>query len=372
VSRAGRSADASRLSKTNRADPGESLSRPNPVSLSRQLTERDGISLRSEVTEAHSNGIDAVTWREATRRWRRYVEDSKDTAAIFEDQSGRRVEGSDPNRFASEYGDKQYAKLKDLERGLREEYGKRLHTAMLTLTASSTDSEDEPRPPVDHLLDLDGSWEAVRRELHRRLEGRRWEYLAILEPHKSGYLHIHLAVFVDGVVTPETFRPVIGAHLENCPAAGREAHDLDAEDESARPVSVRHAGGDRDEDDALDEMAIYLAEYLNTYGEEATKAPDHQQMANAVLWATGKQRWRPSQGAQSYMATNRSDSDDGIDWEIVAFRDSNGELVEVDGHPAGGVDRRETCTDVRDHDPPPDSNRLDPGGGGSGWWDHDG
>jgi hypothetical protein len=294
--------------------------------------------------------VDAIRWDTAIEEWRRYIEESRDSAAIFENRAGDRVEGSDPNRFMQGYADKQYAKLKDLERGLRDEYGRRLHTAMVTLTGSSTTDDGRPRPPVDHLVDLDESWEAVRRELHRTLDGRRWEYLAILEPHRSGYLHIHVAVFVEGVVTADTFRPVVEAHVRNSPAAGWDAHDLDADDKDARPVSVQHVGTDRD-DDTIENLGTYLAEYLHTYDGDPTDAPAHQQAGNAILWATGKQRWRPSQGAQKHMAANRSDEDS--EWEIVAYR-SGDEVIDLPCNPGGGVKRWQTQTDsILEDEPPP-------------------
>jgi hypothetical protein len=290
------------------------------------------------------HGVDAVTWREAVHRWRRYIEDQRDVQGVFENVSGDRVRGSDPHRFSPDYADKQYAKLKDLERGMQAQYGRRLHTAMLTFTASSTDDEDRPLPPVDHLHELEASWSAVTRALRRSLEGRRYERLAILEPHKSGYVHIHVAVFVEGVVAPETFEDVIDAHVRNCDLASEDAHDLD--DDST--VSIRWAGGDRDDgDDHLDELAIYLAEYLGTYGDDPLDEPDHVQQANALLWATGKQRWRPSNGAQAYMAT--ASVDDTTTWEFVGIEDGEGEFYEATT--GGGVTRMETATDMLD---PPD------------------
>jgi hypothetical protein len=340
----GRSAD-SRLSESDRADTQntyESVSKAE--SLKRPLTEQDGIWLREEVRDVGSlQGDRPLSWRESVHEWREYIADSEDTDAIFQNtDTGDYHAGGSPHRFAPEYADKQYAKLKDLERGISDAYGKRLHTAMLTLTASAAPDGD-PLPPVDHLNELDSSWEAVRRELARRLDGQRWEYLAILEPHQSGYLHIHIAVFVDGVVSRETFAPVIEAHLRNCEYAGDEAHSI--EDDST--ISVRHAGGDRDRDgDHLDELAIYLAEYLGTYGDDPLEESDHVQMSNTVLWATGKQRWRPSQGAQSFMASFQSEDDDSP-WELVGIRDG------TDYYPAedatGGVERFQTSTD-----PPPD------------------
>jgi hypothetical protein len=302
------------------------------------------VDLRAEVAEHTLEGVDAVTWREATWRWREYVEDKEGVQAIFENSAGERVKGSDPHRFDPEYCDKQYAKLKDLERGLRDDYGKRLHTAMLTFTASSTDDDGEPLPPVDHLDGLLESWEAVTRALRREMEGRRYERLAILEPHKSGYIHVHMAVFVDGPVTQETFAPVIEAHLRNCDGAGQDAHDLG--DDST--VSVNHVGADRTED-TIENLGTYLAEYLGAYGEDPTEAPENVQKSNAVLWATGRRRWRPSQGAQEYMATNHSDPVLS-DWELVGIEDGDGEEHEVSGS-GSGVRRLTTCTD--EWDPPP-------------------
>jgi len=342
------SSPPSRPSKTNPADTENVRHGPSSRrSLSRPLTEEDGIDLRAEVCEATTEGVDAVSWSEAARRWRSYIEDKEGTEAIFENSVGDRVTGGDPHRFDPAYSAKQYAKLKDLERGLRDDYGKRLHTAMLTFTASSTDDDGEPLPPVDHLDELLSSWEAVTRSLRREMDGRRYERLAILEPHKSGYLHIHMAVFVDGPIRRDDFAPVIEAHLRNCEAAGRDAHDL-ADDST---VSVRHVGADRSED-TIENLGTYLAEYLGAYGDDPREAAEHVQKSNAVLWATEKRRWRPSNGAQEYMATNRKETALS-DWELVAIRDGEGEEHEVTAG-AGGVARMTTCTDVRDHPPPGD------------------
>lgn len=354
------SAPVSRLSKTNPADHRNRRHGPSTAeSLKQPLTERDGVSLRTDVIAGDRNGLQPVSWREAVHLWRDWYQDSRDSRAVFENQDGDRVKGSDPNRFHPDYGDKQYAKLKDLERGIKEDYGRRLHTAMLTFTASSAPAEGGggALPPVDHLDGLLSSWSAVTRELRRCLEDRRYERLAILEPHKSGYLHIHVAVFVEGKVTREDFAPVVEAHLRNCDLAAREAHDV--EDDST--ISVRWAGGDRDRDDEdhLDELAIYLSEYLGTYGEDPLEQPDHVQQANAVLWATGRQRWRPSNGAQQYMALDRSLPDPA--WELVGIEDGTGEVHEA-GEGFGGVSKVETYTPADRWGPLQASDEPPPGG----------
>jgi hypothetical protein len=280
----------------------------------------------------------------ATDRWRNYIRDKEDVKSVFENiETGETGTGSKPHRFHEEYADKQYAKLKDLERGISEAYGKRLHTAMLTFTASSTNDSDNPLPPVDHLDGLLDSWDAIRRSLDRALDGTRYERLAILEPHKSGYIHIHMAVFVDGKVTSTQFEPVIESHVNNCDLAGWTAHDLDDDD----TISVRHAGADRDpgflhalaegieyDSDTISELAIYLAEYLGCYGDDPLDLPEHVQAANALLWSTGRQRWRPSNGAQQYMATEPREPNSN--WQLVGI-EKDGEVIPVDPE-NGGVD----------------------------------
>jgi hypothetical protein len=338
------SGGATWLSMANRADSDTAPEKPGLGGIPNvPLTERDGVTLREEVRDWGAlDGDRAGRWKRGVFEFRDYLREKEGVETVFEDVSGNRASGSSPHRFDPDYADRQYAKLKDLERGISAEFGKRLHTAMLTFTASSTDDEGRPRPPVDHLDDLLESWDAIRRALDRVLDGTRYERLAILEPHKSGYAHIHMAVFVDGRVTTRTFEPVIEAHVRNCEPARWEAHDLD--DDST--ISVRHAGADRDADDdeVLDELAIYLAEYLGTYGEDPRDAPGHVQAFNAVLWASGRQRWRPSNGAQEYMATDSGEADS--EWEMVGV-EVDGEFMAADPE-NGGVDRFTTGTD-----PPP-------------------
>lgn len=325
------------------ADPqtdGDGASRRR--SLIQPLSRQEGISLRAEleeIVEAETTG-QPVTWREAVWRWRDYIKDKRGTETVFRNElTGELAAGSNPHRFAAEYSNKQYAKLKDLERGLRADYGKRLHTAMLSLTTSTTDEAGNPRPPVDHFLELLSSQSGVMRALRRVTADRRSERLVILEPHKSGYLHLHVAVFVEGAITAEQFRPVIESHLNNCAGAGRKAHQVDGS-----AVSVSHVGGDRG-DGSVENLGTYLAEYLGTFGDDPLDCPEYVQMANALLWATKKRRWRPSDGAQTYMKADPS-PDEQSPWEVYAMRDAEGNEYEIE-NTGGSIETFET-------QPPPD------------------
>jgi hypothetical protein len=318
------------------------------------------VTLRADVLDTHLNGVDAVATGEAVHRWRTYVQESRETRVVFENPDGDQVTGSNPNRFHPDYTDKQYAKSKDLERGLRAEYGKRLHTAMLTFTASSTDDDGSPLGPVDHLDELLSSWEAVTRELRRTMDGlgHRYERLAILEPHQSGYLHIHMAVFVDGIVTAEMFEAVLDAHVRICEAASADAHDI--RDEST--VSVYHVGADRSED-TIGNLGTYLMEYLAPYDEHDEKidpveADEHVQIANTILWADERQRWRPSNGAQRYMKQGTNDEDS--EWELVGIEDRDGELHRLAAEASGSVQRGRTRTDRDGWGPPGGRDRPGP------------
>jgi len=347
--------------------PNAGFSLSSRQSRKRSLTDRDGITLRKEVLDHDHLDRDHVdrpiSWNGAITQFRDYIKDKRNVETVFENSAtGELATGSSPHRFATDYSAKQYAKLKDLERGVQDLYGKRLHTAMLTLTASATPN-DEPLPCVDHLDELLSSWSSVSRTLRRVLDGRRSARLAILEPHPSdgpnnGYLHIHIAVFVDGYVKPEMFQPVIESHVNNCDLAGWTAHDL----EKDSTISVRHAGADRQpgynhalaegieyDSDTISELAIYLAIYLGTYeGDDPLEAPEHVQAANAVLWSTNRQRWRPCSTAQSLMAYSGPDAD--TDWEVVGIED-DGEFISVDPE-NGGIDTFVTGP-IDPPDPPP-------------------
>ena len=337
------SADPSRLSLSNRADGQNDGIRPSTV----RLANEDGTELREDVVFDSLRGVEAVDWSEATDRFGAWYDDQRETKIVIENELGERSAFNTPNRFTPEYREMLYARAQSLERGLRERWGSLLHTAMVTLTASSTDAQGNHRPPVEQLRDLDASWEAVRRELSRTLEDRDWEYLAILEPHESGYVHIHVGVFVKGPVVVEQFQSVIDAHLRNCPTAGRSAHDLEDQVTVRRASHPSHSGG-------VENLGAYLAAYMaGEYGKEATDMPAHVQRFYTVMWATGKQWFRPSNGAQELMQPPDDDDDDPHLWEFVGIApdgDPDEELIEVDPETAGGVHYRRLRTDM----PPPD------------------
>jgi len=326
-----------------------------------RLAKAEGQRLREEVTYDSLRGVEAVPWGEAVDRFDGWYEDKRDTKIVVENGRGERTGFRTPNRFTPEYREMLYAKAQSLERALRDRWGRLLHTAMVTLTASSTDDAGRPRPPVDHLDDLLASWEAVRRALSRSLDGRDWEYLAILEPHESGYAHVHVGVFVKGPVVAEQFQPVLDAHLRNCPTAGEDAHQLFDENGEPDAVSV-HRAADRRDLDGIENLGAYLASYMaGEYGAEANQMPEYIRGFYALMWATGRQWWRPSNGAQEYMQPEEESQEDDEElaenWRFVGIApegDLDDEIIEIDPEAARGSVYRH----LRRDRPPDDSNQA--------------
>ena len=344
----GQSAPSSRLPLSNRADgPNGDIDASNV-----RLAKQEGTKVREEVAFPSFDGVKAVDWEEATERFAAWYDDQRDSQIVVENELGELVGFDTPNRFTPDYREMLYAKAQSLERGLRHRWGKLLHTAMITLTCSSTDDDGRPLPPVDQLYELLGSWEAVRRALSRVLDGRDWEYLAILEPHESGYVHVHIGVFVKGPVVVEQFQPVIDAHLRNCPGASREAHQLIDDDGEEDTVRVRQSSHPSREN-GVENLGAYLAAYMaGEYGAEATDMPDYIQRFYATMWATGRQWFRPSNGAQELMQPESDDEPTVEEWTFVGIApdgDPEEELIEVDPEASNGVRYRRLRTDM----PPP-------------------
>lgn len=294
----------------------------------------------------------AVSWARATQEWRGWLRESQETVAIFENEEGDEVRKPLENRFHKSRQKEVYAKFHDVARGAKDAYGKTLTTAMLTFTASTTSGAgDWWRAPGNHLDDLLGSWPSVRRELHRVLDGREWEYVRVLEPHKSGHAHVHVGVFVRGPVSATDFRPVMAAHVDNTMAAGWDAH---------RPDGDAVAVHDGRESEQLENIAAYLTSYVMNYGEESLEADENVQRFNALLWATGRRRWSFSSGAQAWAAFEREPPED--EWELCRIEVRGSEYPIEEG--GSRVLMMELGTAGAGLDPPPDRG-VSPGG--SAW-----
>lgn len=211
------------------------------------------------------------------------------------------VEQPVENSFGPEYRKKRYAQLYGFEREIEAAY-ERPVVGLFGLTASSRRSNGRPRPPVDHMRDIADSFSqsgGVRETIRNLMETSLdidpddWTYIKGGEPHPGdgvnrGFHHSHpILVFDLAAVdreqreeleeqlgedsTPEFFQPVIDAHVEECPSASHEAHQLDE-------ITFREVG---DGESDIQDFAPYAGVYI-------TSDPDTdllEESLNYLVWA---------------------------------------------------------------------------------------
>lgn len=299
----------------------------------RAVSVTEGTVLREEMRSRFGGrGPNVVRWGDAIRKWREYIEETNASSLVFEEVStGQKSYARRAHRWDVDYQRRQYARLKDMERGIDHFYG-RAWTGLVTLTASS----DMVPHPVDHLEELLSGREAALSALRRSLSDRTWDYWWVLEPHKSGYLHLHLAVVVEGRIDESDLRPAVDSHLRQVTAAGEEAHS-DA-------VEVR-------EGSEIENLGAYLNSYLGQYEEDPLEADEHVQAANAILWAAERRQTGASKRLREFMEWDPPEDLVAGEWQLTAILDPDGEERPVDPEVPGSVDRFEI--QIRYPDPPP-------------------
>jgi hypothetical protein len=298
------------------------------------MSVRDDVTLRDDATiEGIDDRLKADSWSNCTRSFISWYNDYRFAHLNFVSPEGEIVRQPMPNSHQPRYGDKYYAKIKALERQMLKQY-ENPTVVMLTLTASTKNANDGWRCPADHLRDVVNTWRpddgrGVYHHLRYHLEDYEWEYALVTEHHKNGYGHIHVAVFVDGDISEDRFRPAIDAHLRECNPAGPDAHDYFHPDDEKRPISVRSidpnafeggkAHGDCHAED-VQNLGSYIGEYIGAHGSDLLDRSLEEIQFRAVCWATGTQRVRFSVGANEMIAEDldaSEASDEAIDEAIV-------------------------------------------------------
>lgn len=131
------------------------------------------------------------------------------------------------NRFSPEWARQQQARILTADEQLREFANS---TALLTFTGSSRvhNTEKNLWPATSYLSALTSSRSARRnvlREILQDLGTDRWVAIRVLAPSQSGYPHTHVALGTDQDLSESDWKPVIDAHVDECPIATKEAHN---------------------------------------------------------------------------------------------------------------------------------------------------
>jgi hypothetical protein len=329
--------------------PGDTARRPISVEPGRSLRDEAVLVDTGSYTVPVSRSIEPPEGERKARPWYRVVNEWRDWYARYSrshiefEKDGETVRTQLENSYQPDYGKRYYAKLKDLERGIEREFDS-LTTVMLTFTASHENAKGHPRCPADHMRDIADGWDTARKQLPHVLDGLRWEYARVWEPHKDGYGHLHVAIFVeaaDDELDAIAFEPVMSSHVGRCDSAGWNAHDP-----AGDAVSVN---------DDVNNLGSYISEYIGIFGDETLERPISEQAFYATTWATGTRRVDFSNGAQSIISREHFRRETGL-------RPSDrGAFEKWRGDDTTEVDREATETETAageggdDDRPPPES-----------------
>jgi hypothetical protein len=266
---------------------------------------------------------------------------------------------------------------------------------MLTLTQSNENANGNYRAPGDHLRELQEAWTDVDyhalRNLMRRegyellteenipagpdpeelgpehLPSKWWTFAVVLEPHKSGYLHLHVAVFLDAGpdkgLDPSEYAPVLEAHQRRLSGAGPDAHTVD------RAVSTNRLDGQIDlpdenggvADRPVENLSSYISAYIAGYGDPVEDRSAQEIAAFSAIWSTGSQRTRFGNGANALAAIGlriRDGTPDGNnpEWSVKGIEGPDGEThptAEVGGGPEYvSIDGAPSADPVQSFPPP--------------------
>jgi hypothetical protein len=164
---------------------------------------------------------------------------------------------------------------------------------------------------------LKKSWKNLSMMIRTFLPGT--EYLWIVEPHKTGYPHLHVALFSD---VPESIQERIKTLWSAKYRAGSFEHGADFEI--------------RKPDQAIESLRNYLMKYIakgfistdSRYGGEGWTASEL--VFNACVWEGGYRTFQPSRGLQKILGWTPG-KDDAIFWHTnkVDYEDQAGELNQV-------------------------------------------
>jgi hypothetical protein len=327
----------------------------------RPISTELGTTLRDEAVLDVTSGTKARPCHRVLNAFENWYADYLNSHIEYEDPEGETVRSRLENSYMPEYGDRYYAKIKGLEREVEREF-EDLTTVMLTDTASTETVTGEPRPPADHMRDIADGWDVQRKALDRDLDGYRWEYARVWEPHESGYGHMHIALFVED---PEDeleagdFEGVMRTYYENTVPAGWEAHKPE------NAVSVTHE---------VHDLGCYISEYIGSYGEDMLSRSISERLFYAITWATNTRRVEFSRGAQELMERDKFRRETGLrpsdrggecmeeweegagsesGWTVESIVNADREGAEYHEPAAGGVETSE-IDGARGADPPPE------------------
>lgn len=307
--------DSDRLSVRSASRPGETAengqSRFSPeVENSSIPFTAEHESVRATVSEGDTRTISTVA--QAVEAFGDYLEAKQNSVLVMRDRvSSDLLVIPHNHRWKEQYRQMTYARLKAAEDYISEKYGDEVPTSLFTLTAPHQDESGDPRPFVSVLEDLKVGWDKARRVIGRHTEEYDTEILTVLEPHQSGYPHLHVLVF--GAALPSLGEKIQRYWTERY---------VDGASKSAQDVSIKNGRSAQ-----LESPAAYVMKYLSktliregeasTSSKEAMPTIQGYKEFSALMWATGSRHYTMTEGLSAAVQAAAPDNEVVGDWEFV-------------------------------------------------------
>ena len=252
------------------------------------------------------------TMGELVDAWMDYLRAKEDQQLVLEnvEEEAYRVMPH-IHRWMPQYRRKTYAKFRSAEEWLGRKYGDEVPSTFITLTTSHTDENGQLRPPTEVLEELNEGWDKIRKIISKRLSGVDYEYIRVLEPHKSGYPHMHIAIF--GVASPvlgdEVRERWVSEYAENAGKSGQDVEIQNGRDAQLNAVAgylMKYMSKSLARDDGGDSTAI-----------EAMPSTDGYKEFNSLLWLTDTRHFSMSQGITRAISEDEEDEDEESEWVFI-------------------------------------------------------
>jgi len=313
------------------------------------LSARAGTNLRQEAVTVKGR---AATWETVREEFEDYIWRQWKAAKTWSDEKG--VTPSS-HRFTTKASKDRYGRTLGADRAARRLWGDDVTAVHVVRAARKFGEYDQPQPPADYLADLLSGNANVYRAYDRHIEdnhGLTKARLSVLEPHKSGYPHLHDALWVhdpEDVLDETDIYPALDSHLSAVPQAQSKNHGPSA-------VDVRHNPDRRaypsDPEDVPPASALprEMTKYLGGLTSPESDTTPSQNVPNvlqkdrgilrfyALLWACGVRQWRPDRtvflhlvkASQNWYASNNDDDSTDTDYTTPEDVDENSTTPTVD------------------------------------------
>lgn len=176
---------------------------------------------------------------------------------------------------------------------------------MMTLTTYQGDTKTT-RAAVGHAVSreealeiLQVSWRKLRNMLKIRILKRNFDYVYVLENHKSGYPHMHVCIF--GTLSKMEKAWVIRLWSEKY-NAGSKMHGVDfSEERKDERIDTSGDGSPIRSRDDINFVGFYLIKYLGKSFSEPLEMTAGELKFSVLLWKTGARQYNCSQALAKIM-----------------------------------------------------------------------